>query len=217
MSIIAKVIRANSVRRTRLHDEKGRFIGWSELGSVPAVTVQAIRRIAFGTLPQLPWWPLPFVRFIEARIRPDWVVWEYGSGMSTAWLAERAASVRSVEDSPEWHSRTEHMLRDLGADAICRLRGTEDYAAPLETVSPNLVIIDGQARDACVRTAIQHVRRPGYLYLDNSDATGLGIPEALVILESFGEGAIRHFTGLPPGMLTATRGTLLTLPPKVDA
>ena len=52
----------------------------------------------------VPWWTFDSADRIAAflRLRPDARIFEWGSGASTLWLAERAGSVHSVEHHAGW-------------------------------------------------------------------------------------------------------------------
>lgn len=49
----------------------------------------------------LPWWGYAAIQFIEERIRRDARALEFGSGNSTCWLAERVASIVTIENDPQ--------------------------------------------------------------------------------------------------------------------
>jgi hypothetical protein len=143
----------------------------------------------------LPLLPFAAVDYLESRICPASAVFEYGSGGSTLWLAERAGSVMSVEHDAEWYSRVAHELESSGlADCTLLLRTPEtsrcpdaaigQYASaivpasfhayaraidPLPDGSLDLVLVDGRARVACLRHAAPKVRPGGLLVLDDSD------------------------------------------------
>jgi hypothetical protein len=53
----------------------------------------------------LPWYTYPAIEFLQARVRPEMVIFEYGCGNSTLWWAKRVAEVVSVEHDGEWYRR----------------------------------------------------------------------------------------------------------------
>ena len=61
-----------------------------------------------------PWWTYAATAWLRAALNDTQRVFEFGSGGSTSWLAERVASVHSVEHDPLWE-RT--LRRDLPANA----------------------------------------------------------------------------------------------------
>ncbi|NES92903.1 MAG: class I SAM-dependent methyltransferase, partial [Okeania sp. SIO2B9] len=52
----------------------------------------------------IPWYTYPAIEFIENKIASDFRVFEYGSGQSTLWWAERVLKVISVESNRNWFS-----------------------------------------------------------------------------------------------------------------
>ena len=40
----------------------------------------------------IPWITYPAIEFLQERVRPDWDVFEYGSGNSTRWYAARSST-----------------------------------------------------------------------------------------------------------------------------
>ena len=53
----------------------------------------------------LPWMTFPAIRFLSQRARPEWRVFEYGSGGSSLFLADRVAELISVEHDAAWVER----------------------------------------------------------------------------------------------------------------
>src|SRR5690348_4410793 len=51
----------------------------------------------------IPWITYPAIRFLAGRVEPHFRVFEFGSGLSTLWWAQRVAHVVSVEHDPAWH------------------------------------------------------------------------------------------------------------------
>lgn len=122
-----------------------------------------------------PWYIHCSVEFLENRIQPSWLCFEWGSGNSTVWLAELAAFVTSIEHDTEWHKKTQGLLEVAGvghkADVI--LCGISDgYTDIINGCYDNyfdLISIDGRRRADCIRNAIAKLKPGGILILDNSD------------------------------------------------
>jgi hypothetical protein len=137
--------------------------------------------------------------------------------MSTHWYAARVAHLHSIEDDPEWFRR---IAIGLPENVRYELReGSEywkldDYSAE----SVDFVVVDGSARDECVRAAVPKVRRGGWLYLDNSDKD-MTVPDGPVrraealLRAAVNErgGHIEQRTGLAIGLLVANEWTLCQL------
>jgi hypothetical protein len=216
LNIIQRVVAGGPYRKTRFHDERANFMGWAEFRHLPQATVQTFSRLVFSRYPELPWWPYPAIRHIEKVLRPDFHVWEYGSGMSSTWLARRVGTLETVDDNHQWHARVQARLARAGcSNASCELRSISAYAAPAGRTAPDFVVVDGSVRDECTRTALQYVKRPGFIYLDNSDMYRTDIEVAVGLLTEAAEkggGELRLFVGLAPGMISSNQGLLLHLP-----
>ena len=53
-----------------------------------------------------PLYTLTALDFLTDILRPEWRVFEYGSGRSTTWYVERCAEVHAVEHSGQWDARS---------------------------------------------------------------------------------------------------------------
>lgn len=145
----------------------------------------------------LPWWTYPASREIE-----DWLgsrggqarVFEFGSGASTLWLAQRAGEVHSVEHDAQFvdvlrpivapyanvHLRcVEATPRRPDSTAVSDRRGHEhlDFEEYVAAVAEpgglfDLIVIDGRARSACLLAAIPQLAEDGVIVFDNADRAG---------------------------------------------
>ena len=132
--------------------------------------------------------------WLRSTLRPDWSVFEWGSGASTLFLGRRVNRVTSVEHHRQWYERLAARLEQEGLshcelelvppdehageaayaseEATCRGQTFERYVKRIDAVadgSLDLVIVDGRARCACVRHALAKVKAGGYVLLDDSD------------------------------------------------
>ena len=115
----------------------------------------------------MPWWTYRAIDVVDAwlsaRVRPI-RVFEYGAGASTLWLSRRADQIVSIE-----HHRgfAEHIAPALAAQGNIELR---IYMAAIDAAqgSFDLVVIDGRAREACLRAALPHLEQDGIIVFDNS-------------------------------------------------
>lgn len=61
----------------------------------------------------LPWIRLKAIRFLEHHLSGEMTVFEYGSGGSTIFFAQRCRRVISVEDDSEWAAAVRERLDEL--------------------------------------------------------------------------------------------------------
>jgi hypothetical protein len=107
---------------------------------------------------------------MDRWVGPDDVIVEFGSGRSTAWLAERAGRIVSIEHHREWHAK---VTGQLAGRANAEVRLVEDqpeaYVGGAADVSGiTIVINDGRYRDICAKWALQVLGPGGAMLLDDS-------------------------------------------------
>ncbi|HEY83015.1 MAG TPA: class I SAM-dependent methyltransferase [Dehalococcoidia bacterium] len=146
---------------------------------------------------EAPWIPFKARKWLESYLKPDMTVFEYGSGGSTIFLAQRAKELISIEHDKEWYNLVSSALRKKGISnckyflhepekifgetpsygcqsyTSTRMKGFSlmNYVKSIERYqdgSFDLVIVDGRARASCVFHALNKIRDGGYLMLDNS-------------------------------------------------
>jgi hypothetical protein len=146
-----------------------------------------------------PWLNAGAVRWLERRLGPDMIGFEWGSGRSTAFYARRVARLITVEHKAKWHRRVAALLAGQGLSnvesrfvppgddpgrpaarpAIWREQGhlhrKPEFAAYADAIldlpaeSLSFVSIDGRARVECAFNAFGRLVPGGFLLLDNSE------------------------------------------------
>lgn len=163
-----------------------------------------------------PWVTYRAVDFMEKVIGKDSLVFEYGSGGSTLYFAQKAKHLTSIEHHKEWYKIVDDVINQrniVNCEYILRepeprsgheyFRSTTDtkmafkkYVTSINKFEDNhfdFVSVDGRARVQCVLEAIPKIKNGGYLMLDNSDRKDYF--EAEMILRRMG--SIEHrFFGL---------------------
>lgn len=151
-----------------------------------------------------PWLNLEATEWLEQTLQPTMRVFEWGAGGSTLFFAERCGQVVSVETDAAWHA----VVRErLTAEQAARV--TLIFSPPQPAVDPgpygahnpdlagltfedaaraidpypddwfDLVVVDGRARNACLRHALPKVKPGGYLLLDNSERPAYDLGKTL--------------------------------------
>lgn len=72
----------------------------------------------------VPWFTYPTVRFLRRHVRPQWRVFEFGSGASTIFFALRCQEVFAIEHDSLWAEKVQRSLDKLGI-GNCRLQHIE--------------------------------------------------------------------------------------------
>jgi predicted O-methyltransferase YrrM len=140
----------------------------------------------------VPWWTYRAIDVVDSWLsaHPKPIrVYEYGSGASTLWLSRRADEVYTVE-----HHRgfAEHIAPTLAGQPNIHMRIVEpvsstspvvssqkegnadldfaDYVNSIDAVDGAfaLIVIDGRAREACLRAAIPRLDPDGLIVFDNT-------------------------------------------------
>jgi predicted O-methyltransferase YrrM len=138
-----------------------------------------------------PWIVYEAADWLDGLVRPDWTIFEWGSGVSTLFFARRAARVIAIEHLEGWRARVLDRLAREGLDnaEIRLVHGAQPanaavpvedhnlldytaYAAAIDEqpdASLDLVMVDGQARPRCIEHAVTKIRPGGWLVLDNAE------------------------------------------------
>ena len=215
VSLWKKIFAADSDRFSRLHDGQGNIVSFAEVAALPIRVLEHFQAKR-GKYSDGPWWPRNAVAAVDAAITSKTCVIEFGSGMSTIWLARRAQRVISVETNPEWAQRTRQALKKADVSNAEVLDRTPETYFDIPEQHIDLVVVDALRRGECVRWALSRIGSAGAIYLDNSDLDrdqGLegvhNLARQLLLNEAAdGKGTVRFFTGYPPANLAPTEGAL---------
>lgn len=123
----------------------------------------------------IPWYTYPAVHFLEGRVRADMEVFEYGSGNSTLWWADRVAHVAAVESDPHW---VELLRPRLPQNVDLRLESADGAGTYVSSVTGrgrtfDVVVIDGMERNRCAHACLPALKDGGVILWDNADWTAL--------------------------------------------
>lgn len=224
--MLNKIIAAGDNRRSRLHTEDDVFIGWkSALVEVPITAVQKMRNAIVGSRPIVPWWPLPAIREVNARLRPDMRAIEFGSGSSSIWIARRVGYLVCREHDRNWAEVTRRRL------ASCEVTNCEvqhcadtDYYRIESDQRFDFAVIDGEFRWKCIEAVWPHMNSGGIIYFDNSDSDkdagsynkfgviGDRLAQKYIFdLEKDNKIKLQEFHGMINGEIFAGSGILITV------
>jgi hypothetical protein len=178
----------------------------------------------------VPWWSYRAIDEVEQWMadREKIRAFEWGSGASTIWLADRVATVTAVEH----HAGFAEWVRELVADrqtdgevdlhvvtpveeatptVPSRKEGHErldfaDYVAAIDRLGGDydLISIDGRARGACLDRAVSHLAEGGIIVFDNTDRSRYRLA-----IDDHQELEAHHHKGLTPALPYPTTTTVL--------
>jgi len=120
----------------------------------------------------VPWMNYAVIAFLKGRLTSDLQLFEYDSGQSTHFFAERVRSVTSTESDRDWYETVSleasdnvhlHLHEDPSANG--------DYATSIWTAEHpfDVVVIDGFDRPGCMTHALRALTPRGVVILDDSD------------------------------------------------
>ncbi|PZC45912.1 MAG: putative O-methyltransferase YrrM [Chloroflexi bacterium] len=143
----------------------------------------------------LPWWSFGAIDHLERHLSSlsgKAVVFEWGSGASTAWLAKRSAKVYSLEHDIEWAKTTKNLITKyknvklitippdntvdmFEAEYISNKPGHrglsfKNYVDSINDIDAqfDLIAIDGRCKSACLKVAISKLKPGGIVLFDDS-------------------------------------------------
>jgi len=140
----------------------------------------------------LPWWAPAVLPHLETILTKDMVAFEWGSGRSTQWLADRVGALYSVESQQHWYSLVEKYIEGKSnvrlffvpykGGGTCppeehpgRVQDSKHVAEYVEVMDKvgrqfDFIVIDGlagQYRVAGLQKALKYLKPGGYLLFDN--------------------------------------------------
>ncbi len=129
--------------------------------------------------PAWPWFTPAAVRFLERRLKAGHLVFEWGAGRSTLWLARRVQKILSVEHDPAWFEKIQSRAGRLALNNL-ELKLVPDghglaYASRYVNAvfelpdSFDLIVVDGIHRGPCAWGALSKVRPGGMILVDNAN------------------------------------------------
>lgn len=151
----------------------------------------------------IPWCSYPFIKFLEPRLKKSFSVFEYGSGNSTLWYAQRVFDIKAVEHDKEWY---EIVKKKLPANASVVYReldnGIYSRESAAEKKKYNIIIIDGRDRNKCVSESINHLADDGVIIYDNTQ-----VPEYAPSIELLLNSGFRKIDFIGPLPIVAHNNT----------
>lgn len=117
----------------------------------------------------IPWFTYPAIEYLKQFDFSKKKVFEYGSGNSSIFWANRAMHVTAVESNKQWY---EHVSRMSCHNLRLILESDKErYVTSIGRYQDtfDLIVIDGQWRNACADICINYLTEDGMIVIDNSD------------------------------------------------
>lgn len=139
--------------------------------------------------PNYPWLTAESIKLIQDFLSKEKIGFEWGSGRSTVWFAQRMAKLISVEHNEGWHKRVLNIIdnkkiENVDYRFVSIENGCLEYSQQVEKEKEkfDFILVDGECRSECLAAAAKKIKPGGYLVLDNADLD-YGIPD--LALEGF--------------------------------
>ena len=206
-------------RKSRLHDEKGNFVPFSEIVRLPIIIFQTLLKKLFHYYPSAPCIVYGARKALNSIIDTNMRLVEFGSGQSTLWYAKRCQEIISHETTDKWFQKIKKNMLDANCtNAELIMWDGKSISKKIKSPPPNLIIIDGIRRDICVEYAIEVATNSTWVYLDNSDKD-MDPPDPnremricerrLVEFARSQDRKIKYFTGFAPAQFFGEQGLLV--------
>jgi len=120
----------------------------------------------------IPWISYSCLHFLESRLPENLSVFEYGSGNSTLWWAERARRVVACEHDQSWYARVSSMAPANVEVLYVPLDVDGRYCRQVKERSEkyDIIVIDGRDRTNCARHCIKALSKRGVILWDDSQS-----------------------------------------------
>lgn len=147
----------------------------------------------------IPWVTYSFIDFVKNRLRPEHAIFEFGSGNSTIFYAQRTGIVVSVEHDKEWFEKITSTKPENAEMIFCELQRDGDYCRmPVKLGEEfDIIIVDGRDRVNCCIQAVEALSAAGVIVLDDSERPNYADGINYLLDKGFKQ---LDFTGISPGL-----------------
>jgi len=215
--LLSKIIHADPQRKTRFHSLNGRLVLSPD---ILFALVTTTKRHLLNHYTDLPWITYPAMRLVDDKLRGR-RLFEFGSGTSTKWYAERCREVYSVENNVDWFDLV-HARLTSSPNAHLTLAKTND--AVIEAITQiggcfDAIVVDSKPirngedfedsddfRVACLRAALHFATDDCLFIIDNTDAMPLLSTE---VDRVFARKRVLRLCGWVPGIFHPNETTVV--------
>jgi precorrin-6B methylase 2 len=150
-------------------------------------------------LEPIPWVTYSFIDFIAERIKKDHTVFEFGSGNSTFYYAQRAQKVVSVEHDKAWYEKVSATKPQNSEMIFCELEEGGAYSKmPVQIgLKFDIIIVDGRDRENCCYNSVSALSDEGVIILDDTECEMYATAISFFKTQGFRE---LSFSGISPGL-----------------
>jgi hypothetical protein len=119
----------------------------------------------------IPWFSYPANEFLFERLNNKTIVFEFGSGNSTLFFAERVNQIISVEHNKDWYDRISKQAPANSKIIYAKADHSNEYLDVLKMTNQkfNIIIVDGIYRNECLFESVSFLSDNGVIILDDSE------------------------------------------------
>lgn len=120
----------------------------------------------------LPWMNYSMIHLFNERLHSDLTVFEYGSGSSTMYFAERVKEITSIEYDHDWYDKVLEYTSEMQNASVNFIPLSDDYHRSIAQLGKgkkfDLVIVDGRHRVESAIFSFDHISENGVIILDDT-------------------------------------------------
>ena len=155
----------------------------------------------------IPWFTYPSINFFTNRLNKNLNVFEFGSGNSSLFFAERVKSLISVEHNNQWFEKIKNFLPYNSKLSYVDSNTPAQYLEPLKVSNDkfDIIIVDGLYRNECLIESINYLTDEGLIVLDDSERVIYNEGINFILKNNFKR---IDFSGIAPGLLYSKTTTI---------
>ena len=170
---------------------KSTMLGRSHRHWTPRYVVDRLQLMFYArSHPDVPWLCRDAIEILNCWLKPTDRGFEWGSGRSTLWLAQRVSHLTSVEHDEAWAHKVTEKLRANGAahrvDYHLAPDGKEErfdsqYVGIVHELRPGVLdfcLVDGVSRDHCALACLDKLKPGGIIIIDNVERYVPRVPKS---------------------------------------
>jgi hypothetical protein len=145
----------------------------------------------------IPWFTYAAIAFLQKKVPQGLTVFEYGSGNSTLWWAQRATSVTTFEHDLTWFNTFKQRVPVNVAYHHCALEYGGEYSKVISNYQDqfDVIVIDGRDRVNCAKNAVLALKEDGVIIFDNTERARYQAGYTWLLEQGF---KVLDFEGLRP-------------------
>jgi len=148
----------------------------------------------------IPWFTYPAIEFLSERLNKKLNVFEFGSGNSSLFFAEKVNQIISVEHNKDWYNKISKQSPLNSKIIYAKADLSNEYldAIKMSDQKFDIIIVDGIYRNECLIESVSYLSESGVIILDDSERQEYSEGISKVLGNKFKR---VNFWGISPGYL----------------